>query len=61
MRLIAIALVVLSGALLLGVDILSERRGFYDELGFAIVILGLIALGIELYIVPIVKWKFRRD
>ena len=62
MRLIATAFVIFSGAVLLAVDSLPDTRAAHidDFAGFCI-FFGLLAMGVELYIVPFIKWKFDRD
>jgi len=62
MRLIAIAFVIFSGAGLLAVDSLPDTRAAHiDDLANSCIVLGLLAMGVELYIVPFIKWKFDRD
>lgn len=62
MRLIAIAFVIFSGAVLLAVDSLPDTRGSHiDDLATSCIVLGLLAMGVELYLVPFIKWKLGRD
>jgi hypothetical protein len=53
MRLVALSIVVLAGAILLAADAIPQSRGPQDEIGTFMVVVGGIALAIELYLVPI--------
>ena len=62
MRLIAVAFVIFSGAVLLAVDSLPDTRAAHiDDLANFCIVFGLLAMGVELYVVPIIKWKLKRD
>jgi hypothetical protein len=59
MRLIALSIVVIAGTLMVGVDALTEsRRGYADDLGPFTVVAGLVGLGLELYLLPLLKLRF---
>ena len=53
MRLIAILVVIVTGALMLCMDALPDIRGLVDEFGVFMVVAGLIALTLELYVIPV--------
>jgi len=57
MRLIALAIVVLAGAVMVGLDCLPNTYGGADDLGFFTIFVGLVALGIELYVLPFIRKK----
>ena len=61
MRIVAILVLIFLGAGLLAVDQLSDSYGKADDFGMFTFAVGLLALGIELYVLPIIKWKLNRD
>ena len=58
MRLIAISIVVLAAGIMTAADALPKTRGIAGDLGPFCVVAGLIALGIELYLTPIIPRRF---
>jgi len=57
-RPIAISIVVLAGGIMAAADALPETYGIAGDLGPFCVVVGLIALGIELYLAPIIPRRF---
>ena len=57
MRLIALAIVVLAGAVMVGLDCLPNTRGVAADFGSFTVFVGLVAFGVELYVLPFIRKK----
>lgn len=53
MRIVALLIVFVVGALLfLANSLVEDRRGRLDDFGVVVMFAGLIALGVELYLLP---------
>ena len=57
MRIVAALVVAFLGAGMLVADKLSEGSGLLDDYGPPVLIIGLVAVGVELYLLPAIQRK----